>query len=289
MDAKPVRSNVFFVIISIVCLLYLVPFFFMLLTAVKTLPEIMSSKFIFFPKKVMFSNFVDAMHRGNWLRYLTNSLVITVLTVFISLVVNSTAGYAFARIPFKFRNTLFLFALTGMMVPSQVTMIAVFIILRNIPFVGGNNFFGQGGTGLINTYAGLVLPYVASPFGVFLCRQFYMNFPNSLDDAAKIDGCSRFRAFVFLYIPLSKPIFATLALLKGSNTWNDFIWPLIMVGTDNMMTAQVAVVTKFVSELTIQWHLLMAATTIIIIPLVILFLLTQKYYVEGIITTGIKG
>ena len=139
-------------------------------------------------------------------------------------------------------------------------MIPVFINLKSFPLVGGNDLFGNGGTGMINTYAGLILPYIAGAFGVFLCRQFYMNFPASLDDAAKIDGCSRLTAYFRIYLPLSKPILATLAVLKASQTWNDYMWPLIMINNDEKMTIQVAVISKFVTEVNTQWNLLMAAT-----------------------------
>lgn len=273
----------------VLLLIVLTPFFLMILTSLKSLPEIMSPEFKLLPEKWLFSNYVEAMQRGNWPRYLFNSLLVTCVTVAVSLVINSLAGYAFARIRFKGRNTLFFLALIGMMVPAQVTMISVFILLKNFPLMGGNDLLGAGGTGLINTYAGLVLPYIAGPFGVFLCRQFYMNFPVSMDEAAKIDGCSRFTAYLRIYLPLSKPILATLAVLKATQTWNDYMWPLIMVNKESMMTAQVAVVSTFVSEVTIHWQYLMAATAIIILPLFILFLFAQKYFVEGIVTTGMKG
>lgn len=273
----------------VLLLIVLTPFFLMILTSLKSLPEIMSPEFKLLPEKWLFSNYVEAMQRGNWPRYLFNSLLVTCVTVAVSLVINSLAGYAFARIRFKGRNTLFFLALIGMMVPAQVTMISVFILLKNFPLMGGNDLLGAGGTGLINTYAGLILPYIAGPFGVFLCRQFYMNFPVSMDEAAKIDGCSRFTAYLRIYLPLSKPILATLAVLKATQTWNDYMWPLIMVNKESMMTAQVAVVSTFVSEVTIHWQYLMAATAIIILPLFILFLFAQKYFVEGIVTTGMKG
>lgn len=273
----------------VLLLVVLTPFFLMILTSLKSLPEIMSPEFKLLPEKWLFSNYVEAMQRGNWPRYLFNSLLVTCVTVAVSLVINSLAGYAFARIRFKGRNTLFFLALIGMMVPAQVTMISVFILLKNFPLMGGNDLLGAGGTGLINTYAGLILPYIAGPFGVFLCRQFYMNFPLSMDEAAKIDGCSRFTAYLRIYLPLSKPILATLAVLKATQTWNDYMWPLIMVNKESMMTAQVAVVSTFVSEVTIHWQYLMAATAIIILPLFILFLFAQKYFVEGIVTTGMKG
>lgn len=277
------------VLAAVLLAVMLVPFLLMLTTSLKTLPEILSPRFSLFPEMPMFSNYPDAMGRGDWPRYFLNSAVVTATTVCLSLAINSMAGYGFARIPFRGRNTLFFFALVGMMVPSQVTMIPVFIILKNLPLAGGNSILGAGGTGLINTYAGLVLPYIAGPFGVFLCRQFYLGFPSSMDDAAKIDGCSRITAYARIYLPLSKPILATLAVLKASQTWNDYMWPLIMINKDSMMTTQVAVVTKFASEVSIQWQLLMAATAIVILPLLVLFLFTQKYFVEGVVTTGIKG
>lgn len=286
---KKIRRIITLLFISGLLFLVLMPFFLMILTSLKSLPEILSPRFRILPEKWLFSNYVQAMKRGDWPRYLLNSLFVTCTTVFISLIINSLAGYGFARISFKGRDTLFFLALIGMMAPSQVTMIPVFIILKNFPLLGGNNLFGAGGTGLINTYAGLILPYIAGPFGVFLCRQFYLNFPMSMDDAARIDGCSRITAYFRIYLPLSKPILATLAVLKATQTWNDYMWPLIMINKESMMTAQVAVVTKFTSEVSVQWQLLMAATTIIILPLFILFLFTQKYFVEGIVTTGIKG
>ncbi len=286
---KKISRAVTLLLVAVLLLLMLLPFFLMFMASLKTLPEILAPEFKILPEQWLFSNYAEAMKHGDWGRYLTNSLVVTCVTVGISLMINSLAGYGFARIPFRGRNLLFFFALIGMMVPSQVTMISVFVILKNFPLAGGNNILGAGGTGLINTYAGLILPYIAGPFGVFLCRQFYLNFPASLDDAAKVDGCSRITAYIRIYLPLSKPILATLAVLKATQTWNDYMWPLIMVNKEEMMTAQVAVVAKFASEVTVYWQYLMAATTIIILPLFVLFIFAQKYFVEGIVTTGMKG
>lgn len=278
-----------FILCIILSLIVLMPLFLMLLTSVKSIGEINADKFVFIPEKILFSNYPEAMQRGEWEIYFKNTLIVTVITVIISLVINSLAGYAFARIPFKGRDTLFFLAMIGMMIPGQVTMIPVFIQLKKIPLLGGNNIWGEGGTGLINTHAGLILPYIAGAFGVFLCRQFYMNIPQALDEAAKIDGCSRWKAYSRIYLPLSKPILATLAVLKASQTWNDYIWPLIMISKDNMRTVQVALVNTFVTEVSTNWNLLMAGTTIVMLPLVILFLFTQKYFVEGVVSSGIKG
>ncbi len=289
MKKKKIKRGLTLLFLFVLCLIFLIPLFLMILTSLKSMPEIMASQFVWKPEQWLFSNYREAMEKGDWLVYFKNTFLVTVITVAISLVLNSMAGYGFARIPFRGRNTLFFFALTGMMVPQQITMIPVFINLKNFPLVGGNDILGHGGSGMINTYAGLILPYIAGAFGVFLCRQFYMNFPVSLDDAAKIDGCSRFMAYFRIYLPLSKPILATLAVLKASQTWNDYLWPLIMVNKDETMTVQLAVVAKFTTEYSIQWNLLMAATALIILPLLVLFIFTQKYFVEGIVTTGMKG
>ena len=289
MRQKRITKTMIFILCIILSLIVLMPLFLMLLTSVKSIGEINADKFVFIPEKILFSNYTEAMQRGEWEIYFKNTLIVTVITVIISLVINSLAGYAFARIPFKGRDTLFFLAMIGMMIPGQVTMIPVFIQLKKIPLLGGNNIWGEGGTGLINTHAGLILPYIAGAFGVFLCRQFYMNIPQALDEAAKIDGCSRWKAYSRIYLPLSKPILATLAVLKASQTWNDYIWPLIMISKDNMRTVQVALVNTFVTEVSTNWNLLMAGTTIVMLPLVILFLFTQKYFVEGVVSSGIKG
>lgn len=289
MKRKKLTKTLIFILCVILSLIVLMPLFLMLLTSVKSMGEINAEKFVFIPEKLLFSNYAEAMQKGNWPLYFKNTVIVTGVTVAVSLVINSLAGYAFARIPFKGRDVLFFLAMIGMMIPGQVTMIPVFIQLKNVPLMGGNNIWGQGGTGLINTYAGLILPYIAGAFGVFLCRQFYMNIPQALDEAAKIDGCSRWKAYTRIFLPLGKPILATLAVLKASQTWNDYIWPLIMISKDSMRTVQVALVNTFVTEVSTNWNLLMAGTTIVMLPLVILFLFTQKYFVEGVVSSGIKG
>ncbi|MEC0230464.1 carbohydrate ABC transporter permease [Paenibacillus alba] len=276
------------IIVLIFTLLMIFPFLLMVLTSLKTMGDIMSPSFIFFPKTIVWHNYVEAMSRGNWGRYFFNSFFVTIITVIVSLLLNSIAGYCFARLNFKGRDLLFLISLIGLMIPPQVTMIPVFLILRHVPFAGGNDFLGQGGLGWINSYMGLIAPYVAGSFGVFLFRQFYLGFPKELDDAAKIDGLTRLQTFMYIYVPVSKPIFATLVALKATQSWNEYTWPLIVTNADSMKTVQLAL-TMFRDETQVQWNLLMSATTLIILPLLVLFLFTQKYFVEGIVTSGIKG
>ncbi|UCF98537.1 MAG: carbohydrate ABC transporter permease [Spirochaetaceae bacterium] len=266
----------------------LFPFLLMLATSVKPMKEILSPEFMFFPQEFRWSNYLEAMARGNWPRYFFNSVYVTTLAVVISLLINALAGYAFSRLTFRGRNLLFIVTLIGLMIPPQVNMLPVFVILKYIPFAGGNNYLGQHGTGWLNTYMGLLAPYVAGSFGVFLFRQFFLNFPRALDDAAKIDGLGRIGAFFRIYVPLSTPVTACLIALKSTHTWNEYTWPLIIIQSDEMKTVQLAL-TMFKDETTIEWNLLMAATTLTVIPLVIVFLSVQRYFIEGIVTTGIKG
>ncbi len=272
----------------ILSLVMLFPFFLMVMTSLKTMAEIQNSTFVLIPKHFNFINYYDAMLRGNWGRYFFNSLLVTVVTTLVSLVINSMAGYAFARLHFRGRDTLFVIALIGMMVPQQVTMVPLFIILKNFPLVGGNDLLGQGGMGWVNSYMGMILPYIAGAFGVFLFRQFYLNFPGSLDDAAAIDGLNKFQTFLKIYVPLGKPIFATLAVFKATTTWSEYSWPLVITNNDVMKTVQLAL-TMFRDESTVIWNQMMAATTLTSLPLIIAFLFAQRYFVQGIVNTGMKG
>lgn len=277
-----------FAIMLIVSIIIALPFILMILTSLKTMGEIKSPVFRFLPNKFMWGNYIKAFQYGEWGRYFLNSIIITVFSVIISLLFNSMAGYSFARLNFKGKEFLFAFILLGLMVPGQVTIVPVFLMMKQFPLVGGNNIFGQGGIGLINTYMGLILPYLAHPFGIFLCRQFYLDFPKSLDDAASIDGLNKWQIYFQVYLPLSKPILATLALFKATQTWNEYLWPLIITNTENMRTVQLGLST-FKGESGIEWNLLMAATTIVILPLIVIFIFTQKYFVESTLTSGLKG
>lgn len=271
-----------------ITLILLLPVILAFFTSLKTMKEIQGASFRFFPENFMFRNYLDAFSAGNWARYLFNTALVTIVTVVGSLIINSLAGYSLARVEFRGKEILFIAALLGMMIPPQVTMVPTFIMLKRIPFLGNNDWLGNGGSGLMDTYAALIIPQIAGSFGVFLCRQFYINFPDELDDAAKIDGCGRFRAYVWIYLPLSKSILATLAIIKGTGAWNEYLWPLIMTSSDRMKTVQLALA-GFSLESGTVWNQMMAATMIVNLPLVLLFIAAQKYFVEGIVSTGVKG
>lgn len=275
------------IIIAVLVILVGMPFLMMVSTSLQTMDEIYGSRMVLIPRKLQFVNYYHAMQNGSWGRYLFNSLYITVVVTAISLFINAMTGYVFARLRFKGRNPLFLLLLTGMMIPPQVTMVPVFIMLKSFPLAGGNNLLGSGGNGLINTFTGLMLPFIAGSLGVFLCRQFYLGFPDSLDDAARLDGCGRFDIFVRVFLPLSKPVLASLGILKFTGTWNEYTWPLIMTNSDRMKTVQIAL-TMFRDEAEILWNQLMAATLVSSLVIYILFLFLQKYFVAGMMEGSIK-
>lgn len=286
---KNTKVKIFVTIIMIsFCIVMFFPFYMMLATSVKSMKEIMSSNFTIIPKKFFFSNYAAALSKGTWGIYFFNSVIITIAETVISLIINSVCGYALARLTFKGRDWLFKLFLVGLMMPPQSIMLQTFLIIKKLPLLGGNDILGNGGIGLVNTQAGIIIPMIAGSFGVFLCRQFYLSFPKELDDAATIDGLGKLGTYISIYIPLSKPLLATLAIFKATAAWNDYVWPLIMTNNPKLYTVQLAL-TNFKTEVSVEWNYLMAATTLIVLPLTILFLLMQKYYVEGITFSGIKG
>lgn len=276
------------VFLAVLMVLMGFPFLMTVSVSLQTMNEVYSAQPVILPKPPQFSNYVAALSTGNWPRYFVNSLIVTVITVVISLVINSMSGFVFARIPFKGRGLLFMLILLGMMIPAQVTLVPVFNLVRSVPFAGGNNWLGQGGKGLMNTYAGLILPYIAGSFGVFLCRQFYVTFPAELDDAAQIDGCGRLRQFTRIYLPLSGPLLASLGMLKFTGTWNEYTWPLVMTSGDSMKTVQIAL-TGFRDEAQIFWNQLMAATLVSSLPIYLLFFFAQDAFVSGLLAGSVKA
>lgn len=265
------------------------PFIVMLSVSLQSMEQIYSPGLMLLPHPVHWANYTDAMTNGNWARYLFNSAFTSGTATALSLFINAMTGYAFARIEFPLRRPLFILILAGMMIPPQVTLVPLFILMKNFPFTGGNNLFGAGGTGLVNTYAGLILPYIAGSFGVFMCRQFYMMFPKELDEAAKMDGCGRFRAFRSIFLPLSAPILGALAVLKFTAAWNEYTWPLVMTnsGADTITTVQLAL-TRFRNEGEIFWNQLMAATLVSSLVILAVFMSMQKYFVAGILNGSVK-
>jgi multiple sugar transport system permease protein len=255
-------------------LLMVIPFIWMLSTSLKTLEQVFVWPPNFIPEVFQWKNYTDLLERVNFKQYTWNTFKIAGLVTLGQLFTCSLAGYAFARLRFPGKNWLFLVYLATMMIPGNVTMIPNFIVMRVF--------------GLVNTHTGLILPGLTSAFGTFLMRQFFLAFPDELEDAARLDGCTPFSFYWRILLPLSRPILATLAVMTFQGTWNDFLWPLIMINSEAKRTLQVGL-SYLISPNATDWPILMAGSVLTLLPIIILFFIAQKYFVQSIKFTGIKG
>ncbi|NOZ03784.1 MAG: carbohydrate ABC transporter permease [FCB group bacterium] len=228
----------------------------------------------FFPGSITTEQYEALFSRLKLLRYLLNSVIVSVSVTIISLFVNSMAGYAFAKYRFPGRDRIFRLLLAAMVIPGQVTMLPLFLMLNRM--------------GLINTYWGIIIPGMAGIFGIFLIRQYVFSIPDSLIEAARIDGAGDFRIYWSLILPLCKPILVTLAIFTFMGTWNDFLWPLIVMTKDTMYTLPVALA-NLMGEHAQDTELMMAGSVLTILPVMLVFLALQKYYIRGIMMGGVKG
>lgn len=255
---------------------WLLPFVWMVLSSLKTLPEIYAFPPTLFPQQLMWENYVETFNRMPFGRFFLNSIVVSVAVVLGQLITCSLAGYGFARLRFPGRDVLFLGYIATMMVPFAVIMIPLFILMR--------------GFGWLDSLQALIVPALFSAWGTFMMRQFMLTIPRELEDAARIDGCSYFSCYWRIILPLCQPVLATLAIFTFLGTWNDFLWPLIIINSLELRTLPLGLAAfQAMQMIKTPWHLIMAASTISVIPIIILFLIGQKYYVRGIVTSGLKG
>jgi len=207
-------------------------------------------------------------------RYLANSVFLTIAATLISLAFNVAAGYAFAKLRFAGRDRIFKLLLGALVIPGQVAMVPLFLLLKQL--------------GLVNTYGGVIVPAMASIFGIFLVRQYALSIPNELLEAARIDGASEFRIFRLIVVPLLKPIVVTLAVFTLLGTWNDFMWPLIVLTDKDLYTLPVALATLS-REHVQDDEMMMAGSVVTILPVLLVFLALQRYYIQGLMLGSIKG
>jgi multiple sugar transport system permease protein len=248
------------------------PFFWMLSTSLKSAKEVYRFPPPLLPDHFIWANYAEAWKSARWARYFLNTTIASVIPAVSQMVFGSLAAYAFVR---KFRGSqvLFFLFLGTLMIPGEATMIPNYIIVKNL--------------GWIDSYSALTVPFLASAFGVFLLRQFFLTVPRDLEDAASIDGSGPFRYLFRILMPLSLPALLTVALFAFLNHWNDFIWPLIVTNKDQMRVIQVGLET-YQSEWSTEWTLLMAACTFTTLPVIVLFLLVQRRFIEGITLGGLK-
>ena len=260
--------------LTALAVLCLIPFVWMALTALKPETEVMTNPPRWLPSVLAWENFPRAFTFYPFDRFLWNTLLVAVVATALQTLVAFLAAYAYARLRFPGRNALFMAYLGTLMIPQQVTIVPLFLMMRT--------------TGLADTYWALILPSAFHAFGVFLMRQFLLTLPRELEESAYIDGASRLRVLWQVLLPLSRPALATLVLFTFIREWNAFLWPLIATRSLEMRTVAVGL-TLFTGQYGTEWHLLMAAATVTIIPSLIIFTLCQRYYIEGIALSGFGG
>lgn len=252
----------------------LLPFIWMLSTSLKANEYVLAFPPELWPSQVTLSSYSKLMELFPIGRLFFNSLMVAVLSTLGQLITSSLAAYVFARVEFRGRDALFMLYLATLMIPFQVTITPLFILMRWL--------------GWLNTYQGLIVPSLFSAFGTFLLRQSFLTIPRELEDAAVIDGASPITIYSRIILPLSKPALATLALFAFMGSWNSFLWPLFIVRDEQLMTLPLGLATLHGRWLT-QWNLVMAGSVITIVPMLIVYLLTQRYFERGVLLSGLKG
>ena len=251
-----------------------IPFVWMILGSFKTTGELRQVPPTWIPESPTLDNYRDLFDRLNFPRYFFNSALVAATVTAGNLLFASMAGYAFAKLEFPGKRVLFVLVLSTLMIPAFVTFMPLFVLVSNL--------------GLANTHAALILPWLAGAIGVFLMRQYILGIPDELLDAARIDGAGEYTVFSRVVLPLCGPALATLAVLTFVGQWNSFLWPLVVASTEDMYTLPVAVALFATGQQEANLALQLAGATVVVLPMIILFFVMQRYVIQGVARTGIK-
>jgi alpha-1,4-digalacturonate transport system permease protein len=263
-----------YVLLSILAVFALFPIAWVALSSLKPQSELFTYPLTIIPRAPTLANYGSALRSADFTVYLANSVFVSVVSTILTIIINVMAGYALAKFWFRGRQAIFYSMMATLMIPLQAIMIPIFLLLKQL--------------GLLNSLWGLIIPAAATPTGVFLARQYIETIPNSFIEAARIDGGGEFMIFRRIVFPLSKPIVATIAIFSFMWRWNDFLWPFIVTSKKSKMTLQLALA-NFVGQYQIHWDSLLAMTVITMVPMVIVFLSLQKYFVTGLTAGGVKA
>lgn len=285
LEEKMRRATIYlFLILGLV--LTFTPFFWMFSTSLKSGESIFTFPPQWLPKKPTIEHYqrlfgVESQkvreEKGainlNFALNFRNSVIVAVACTFVSLFLNSLAAFAFAKFNFPGKEKIFTLLISTLMIPGQVTMIPIFLLLKML--------------GLLNTFWALIVPGLVSVYGIFLIRQYMLTIPNDLIESARMDGCSDFKIFLYIILPLCKPVLATLAVFSFIGAWNDFLWPLIVTMKESMYTLPVALA-NLSGEYATDYGLMMAGSVVVVTPIIIVFLFAQKFVIESFATAGLK-
>jgi len=268
--------NLSFMVLLVICIIYLAPFFFMLITSFKPGQEMLSEGLTFkmnFDEMTLNNYKLIFLEDDRYLNWYKNSLIITVLQTALSLFLSSLVGYGLAVYNFRWRNPLFFLVLLVMMVPLQILLLPLYRLMIEL--------------NLMDTYLGVVLPFAVSPFAIFFFRQFIIGIPKDLIEAARIDGCGEFKIYFKIIVPLMKPAFGAMTILMALNSWNAFVWPLIVLRSADKLTLPIGLM-SLLTPYGNSYDMIMPGAVASVIPVAILFLINQKAFIEGLTAGGVK-
>ncbi len=272
---KPALTVLYYSIATVIAVVMLLPFFWVLSGSMKTQAEFLSNPGAWLPEQVQIDNFVKLFGEKNFASYMKNSILVGVLTVLANLLFCSMAGYALAKLRFRGKKVVFILVMLAMMVPNVALFVPQFMVLVRL--------------GLVSTLLGIAIPLLVQPLCVFIMRQFAYSVPTGLIEAARLDGASEFKIFYRIFLPLSGPALATVAILSFLASWNNFLWPLVVAQSQKVYTAPVGLSIASQAANTVEYGVLLAGALVVLLPILILFLFLQRYFIQGVAATGIKA
>jgi len=273
-DRRKIVRNILFLAIVLQAFVLMIPLFYMLSTSFKLPSEVFDLPIRWIPEQLHFENYIQPLHEKPFLRWMFNSTFVATIVTILNVLTSALAGYSFAKFSYPGRDLLFGFILATFMIPLEAMIVPLFVLVKDL--------------GWLNSYVGLIIPAGGSAFGIFMMRQHMLAMPDELIEAARIDGASEFGIFWKIMLPLAKPPLITVGIFTFLGSWNDFFGPLIYLNSPDKFTVAVGLAT-FRSVLATRWELLMAASTAMIVPVIILFFFAQRYFIKGIVMTGLKG
>jgi alpha-1,4-digalacturonate transport system permease protein len=271
---RRLRRAPIYALILTVCTAMIFPLYWMFATAVRPKGEIFSRDLLLWPSELVWQNFIEAWTARPFNIWYVNSIGIAVIACAITVSINLLAGYTFAKLQFVGRNVLFIVMISTLMIPVQVVMIPNFLLVASV--------------GMLNTWWAVILPRSAEAFGIFMVRQFMLSIPDELLEAARVDGAGEFRIFIRIVLPLSGPVVAVLSIFTFMWRWNDFAWPIVVLLRQESYTVPLGL-NLFQGQFATEWSYIMAMALVSIIPMLVIFIVFQRYFVEGIAASGVKG
>ena len=291
--ARPIRwKNIFgklivYALLTSGAIIFMAPWAWMVSASFQPISEIFEWPPNWIPDTFTLQNYTRFLTAEGFFRWVLNSGFLAVVVLVVQMFFNSLAAYSFAKRKFPGRDALFLVMLGTLMIPGQLFLIPNYLILLRSPLFGGNNLLGQGGYGMLDSFWGIIIPYSFSVWSVFFMRQYMKSIPDDLLDAARMDGASEFTIYSKVVLPLCGPVLAAQAIFTFTFVWNDFFWPLIVISSSELRTLQLGLALFIIKNKTV-WDIVFAGSVISTIPVLLIFIFFQKYFIRGIALTGMK-